>query len=97
MNHITIAFYGNFKPLHIEGEAIADCVKSALGKCQDESIRETIRDISRDWNRQRKAGINIVSASFERHSHSVSIREGNRDTWLDSMTSEFPGNPLIQY
>jgi len=62
-----------------------------------EEIKTAIQDICKDYARQRKAGIGIVSACRENYKFSVRIAEGKRDTWLDSLTNEMPGNPLVNY
>ena len=95
--HVTIAFCGNFRPLHVESETIADAVKDALKRIACPAIGKTLKTLHKDMERQRKAGIGIVSACSEHGAVSVRIADYHRDNWLDSLTNEMPLNPLISY
>lgn len=95
--HITIAFCGNFRPLHIEAETIAEAVKIAAKRISCPSIGKTLKTLHKDMDRQRKAGIGIVSACSDHGKLSIRIADYPRDKWLDSLTNEMPENPSISY
>jgi hypothetical protein len=95
--HISIAFYGKFRPLHIEAETTREALKYACQRITCDSIKSTLEKLHADYTRQRKAGIGIVSACSEYGGVSVRIAEGSRDTWLDSLTNGMPENPLLTY
>ncbi len=95
--HLSLAFYGKFRPLHIESDSLQNALKSALAKISCDDLKSAVEDICNDYTRQRKAGIGIVSACKENGRLSVRIAEGKRDTWLDSLTGQMPENPLIDY
>ena len=95
--HVTIAFCGNFRPLHVESETIAEAVKSAAKRISCPAIGKTLKTLHKDMERQRKAGIGIVSACSEHGTISVRIADYPRDNWLDSLTDSMPPNPLISY
>jgi hypothetical protein len=95
--HVTIAFCGNFRPLHIESETIAEAVKEAVRRVSCPAISKTLQTLHSDFTRQRKAGIGLVSACSEHGTVSVRIAEYPRDTWLDQITESMPENPLITY
>lgn len=95
--HVTIAFCGNFRPLHIEAWTIAEAVKEAARRISCPAIGKTLQTLQKDFTRQREAGIGIVSACSEHGAVSVRIADYPRDNWLDSITNEMPLNPLISY
>ncbi len=95
--HLSIAFYGKFRPLHIESDSLQNALESALVKISCDDLKSAVSDICNDYTRQRKAGIGIVSACKENGRLSVRIAEGKRDKWLDSLTAQMPENPLINY
>jgi hypothetical protein len=92
MNHITIAFYGQFRPVHAEGENLDDCLGIMRDKLHGAPL-DILEKLYRDFRRQRKAGINVVSACHEAGGIAVSIREYPRDSWLDSLTDKMPVSP----
>jgi hypothetical protein len=95
--HLSVAFYGTFRPLHIESETLGGAVKAAAKQVTCSDIKAALKKSHRDFERQRKGGIGIVSACRETGRFSVTIAEGKRDNWLDSLTNEMPENPLITY
>ena len=95
--HVTIAFCGNFRPLHVEAETIAEAVKDALKRISCPAIAETLKALHKDMDRQRKAGISIVSACSEHGTVSARIADYPRNPWLGSVTDSMPLNPLISY
>ena len=95
--HVSIAFYGTFRPLHIEAETLGDAVKTAAKRIACPKIRSSLKKLHRDIVRQRNGGIGIVSACHEAGRFSVRIADGKRDNWLDSLTEEMTQNPLITY
>jgi len=95
--HLSIAFYGNYRPLHIETDSMQSAIQSAAQKINCDEIKAAVEDICSDYTRQRKAGIGIVSACKENYRFSVRIAEGKRDNWLDSLTDTMPHNPLVTY
>ena len=95
--HVSIAFYGTFRPLHIEAETIGDAVKEAARRISCPAISKTLQTLHKDFTWQREAGIGIVSACSEHGTVSVRIAEYPRDKWLDSITVSMPENPLLTY
>jgi len=95
--HVTIAFCGKFRPLHVEAETIGEAVKEAARRISCPAIGKTLKTLHGDFTRQREAGIGIVSACSEHGSVSVRIADYPRDNWLDSITDSMPSNPLISY
>jgi hypothetical protein len=95
--HVTIAFSGKFRPLHIESETLQDAVKQACKRVSCPDITKALKELHRDFTRQRDAGISLVSACSEHGGLSVRIADGARDTWLDSITDSMPENPLLSY
>lgn len=95
--HVTIAFRGSFRPLYVEAGTIAEAVKEASRRISCPAIGDTLKTLYKDMERQRKAGIGIVSACSEHGTISVRIADYARDKWLDSFTNEMPLNPLISY
>jgi len=90
--HISVAFMGEFRPIHAEAETLEAAVSAIKERVTGQPL-EMLADLWRDFTRQRKAGISIVSASSEHGRVSVSIRDYKRDTWLDSITENFPVSP----
>lgn len=97
MHHITIAFYGDFRPVHFEAETVGDCAKQVRKACTDQEIIARMDSLLKTWKRYRKAGISCTSICSEYGGASVSLLEGKRDTWLDSITEKMPLNPQIKY
>jgi hypothetical protein len=95
--HVTIAFSGKFRPLHVEAETIEEAVKEATRRVSCPAIKMTLKTLHKDFTRQREAGISIVSACSEHGTVSVRIADYSRDNWLDSLASEMPENPLLTY
>lgn len=95
--HVSIAFYGTYRPLHIESETLGDAVKTAAKHIACPEIKSVLKELHKDIVRQRKGGISIVSACHEAGKFSVRIADGKRDNWLDSLTNEMTLNPLITY
>lgn len=95
--HITIAFSGKFRPLHVEAETLQDAVKQACKRVSCPDITRSLKDLYKDLARQRNAGISIVSACSEHGGLSVRIADGKRNAWLDSLTDSMPENPLLTY
>lgn len=96
-SHVSIAFYGTFRPLHIESETLDEAVKAAAQRIECPDIKAALKELHKDLVRQRKGGIGIVSACHEAGRFSVRIADGKRDNWLDSLTNEMTMNPLITY
>jgi hypothetical protein len=95
-SHISISFFGEYRPLHVEGEDLAACYKTAIRKLP-ESIAGKLRDLFKDFTRQRKAGISLVSSCLEAHTVAVRVADYPRDPWLDEITATMPPHPEIQY
>lgn len=95
--HLSIAFYGKYKPLHLPSCDIETLSRYLRKKVASDAIIERSIKLIKDFTRQRKAGISIVSACHEGNGFSVTIREGIRDNWLDSLTDEFPEHQEIDY
>ena len=95
--HVSIAFSGKFRPLHVEAETLQEAVKQACKRVSCPGITKTLKELHGDLARQRKAGISLVSACSEYGGLSVRIADGARDTWLDSITDSMPENPLLTY
>jgi hypothetical protein len=95
--HVSIAFCGNFRPLHVEAETIGEAVKEATRRISCHAIKRTLQTLHEDFTRQREAGISIVSACSEHGTVSVRIADYSRDNWLDSLTNEMLENPLLTY
>ena len=97
MNHISISFAGDYRPLHIESQEMADCVKSAIARCNDEPIKRDLQRLWVDWKRHAKKGLSCASLGADASRYSVVMRRGQRDPWLDRLTGKFPQNPQIKY
>jgi hypothetical protein len=95
--HITIAFSGKFRPLHVEAETLQEAIQQACKRVSCPDITKTLKGLHRDLVRQRDAGISLVSACSEHGGLSVRIADGARDNWLDSLTDSMPENPLLTY
>jgi len=95
--HVTVAFGGNFRPLHVESETIGEAVKEAARRISCPAIGKTLKTLHKDFTRQREAGIGIVSACSEHGTVSVRVAEYPRDKWLDSITDSMQENPLLTY
>jgi hypothetical protein len=95
--HISIAFYGEYKPLHLPSSDIETLKRYANAKVMNGAILESVMGLIKDFTRQRNAGISLVSASSEGHGLAISIREGQRDNWLDEITDKLPEHPQINY
>jgi len=95
--HVSIAFCGNFRPLHVESGTIEEAVKEAARRVSCPAIKRTLKTLLKDFTRQREAGIGIVSACIEHGTVSVRIADYSRDNWLDSLTNEMQENPLLTY
>lgn len=90
--HVTIAFYGDYRPIHAEGESLESAIRSMRGKI-DGSPRESLDSLWRGFQRQRKAGVSIHSSTLHGSGFNVTIAERKRDPWLDSITSNLPVSP----
>lgn len=90
--HVSIAFMGEFRPIHVEAETLESAVSAIKARVTGQPL-EMLADLWRDFARQREAGISIVSASSEYGRVSVLIRDYKRDPWLDSITENFPVSP----
>jgi len=81
----------------VEADTLANAVQDASNRISDPAIKSTLKALHKDMQRQRKAGISIVSACSEHGGISVRIADYPRDKWLDSLTDSMPENPLISY
>jgi hypothetical protein len=95
--HATISFSGKYRPLHVEADTLANAVQDAFNRISDPAVKSTLKTLHKDFTRQSKAGIGIVSACSEHGGISVRIADYPRDKWLDSLTDSMPENPLISY
>ena len=98
--HISLQFHGDFRPLHVENaDSPKSAVKSLLGMLVNPPVEilERIKSLGKDVSRQLKAGIGIVSASSGEGKVSITLREGGRDRWLDSMCAGFPPCEWVNY
>ena len=97
MDHATVFFYGEFRPLHAESDTMPDAIRALKSRVSCPEIRATIDKLNRSVSRQRKAGINVASASHHGHGHGVALAYYARDPWLDSVTETLPAHPSIKY
>ena len=95
--HASIYFQGTHRPLHVEGETLESCVADLMRKTRCREMRGKIREVFRDFARQRNAGIGIVSANHDGQGFGVRLALHRRDPWLDKMTVKFPPHPEIDY
>lgn len=91
-SHVSIAFSGDFRPIHCEAETIEQAVADMEQRITGEPL-ETLKSLWRDFSRQRKAGISIESASSQHGGTSVAIRNYKRYRFLDSLTESLPVSP----
>lgn len=104
MNRVTVFFCGEFRPLHAESDSMPDAIRALKSRVSCPEIRATIDKLNRSVSRQRKAGINVTSASHHGHGHGVALAYHGvalayyaRDPWLDSVTETLPAHPSIKY
>jgi hypothetical protein len=96
-SHASLHFKGQYRPLHSEADTVDQAVSELLGKVKCDEIAKTLRDLLADFNRSRKAGIGISSASSQHGYTCVTISDYPRDRWLDELTDQMPCNPLLSY
>lgn len=96
-SHASLHFKGQYRPLHSEADTVDQAVGELLGKVKCDEIAKTLRDLLADFNRSRKAGIGICSASSQHGYTCVTISDYPRDRWLDELTDQMPCNPLLSY
>ena len=94
---MSISFYGNYRPLHLPACDLATLKRYLKTKVMDGAILEAALKVIKDFERQRKAGISIVSAGSEGHGLAIGIRKGQRDTWLDEITDKMEMHPQLNY
>jgi hypothetical protein len=96
-SHASLHFKGLYRPLHSEADTVDQAVSELLKKVKCDEIEKTLRDLLADFNRSRKAGIGICSASSQHGYTCVTISDYPRDRWLDELTDQMPCNPLLSY
>jgi len=97
MSHISIAFFGEFRPLHIEAADLKTCRAEFLKRCACPEISSRFDSVWKDFNKQRKSGISIESACMECSRFSVRLADYPRDRWIDSILAEMPLHPELDY
>jgi hypothetical protein len=95
--HISIAFLGEFRPLHIEADDLKQARKLFLARCQSPEILERFQSVWKSFQSDKRAGIGIESACCSCSRLSVRIAEHPRDAWLDSLTESMPRHPELSY
>lgn len=93
----SIAFKGQFKPIHSEAEMIKDAVSNLLNRLDCDELKSKLKELEKDFTRQRESGLGIVKASSEHGYVAITIADYPRDNWLDSLTDSMPENPLVNY
>jgi hypothetical protein len=96
-SHASLHFKGQYRPLHSEADSVSEAVGELLKKVKCDEIKKTLHDLLADFNRSRKAGIGICSASSQHGYTCVTISDYPRDRWLDELTDQMPRNPLLSY
>jgi hypothetical protein len=95
--HITIAFLGEYRPLHIEAEDLKQARKLFLARCQSPEILERFQSVWKSFQSDKRAGIGIESACSSCCRMALTIAERARDPWLDSLTDSMPLHPQLSY
>lgn len=93
----SIAFKGKFKPIHSEAETVEKAVSNLVYRLACEDLKARLKDLKKDFIRQRESGLGIVKASSECGCVAITIADYPRDNWLDSLTDSMPENPLVTY
>lgn len=95
--HISIAFLGEFRPLHIEAASLKDARREFLKRCKSSEILERFSKCWKDFQSDKRRGLGIESISSDCSRLSVRIGDYPRDSWLDSVTASFPVHPELIY
>jgi len=95
--HISIAFLGEFRPLHVEAEDLKAARKQFLSRCQSPEILERFHSVWKSFQNDRRAGVGIESACSSCCRMALTIADYPRDPWLDSLTESMPPHPQLTY
>jgi hypothetical protein len=95
--HISVAFLGEYRPLHIEADDLKQARKLFLARCQSQEILERFQSVWKSFQHDKRAGIGIESACSSCCRLSVRVAEHPRDAWLDSLTDSMPPHPQLSY
>lgn len=95
--YISVAFLGEYRPLHIEAEDLKQARKEFLSRCHSPEILERFQSVWKSFQADKRAGISIESACSSCCRLSVTIAEHPRDHWLDSVTASMPPHPRLSY
>lgn len=87
--HVTIAFHGDFRPIHAEAETLEQAVAAMRERVTGKPL-ETLETLWKDFKQMRNAGISIESTSSQHGGTSIAIRDFPRDKWLDKITASLP-------
>ena len=96
-SYASIAFKGQFKPIHSEAETIEKAVSNLVCRLACDDLKTRLKDLKKDLTRQRKSGLGIVEASSDDSYVAITIADYPRNNWLDSLTDSMPEHPLVTY
>lgn len=97
MSHISIAFFGEFRPLHIEAADLKTARAEFLRRCACPEIRARFNRLWKEHRKQQRNGLHCEALCLECSRFSVRLADYPRDRWLDSILAEMPLHPEIDY
>lgn len=94
MNHLSIAFYGSYRPFHVERETIDECAQAAIKSVSDDGMKATIRRAMRKMKKRPEYAMVGLHAPC---GASIQLAAYERNPWLDRLTADMPTHPRIAY
>jgi hypothetical protein len=96
-SYASIEFKGQFRPIHSEAGTIEEAVLNLVKRLTCDDLKARLKELKKDFTRQKESGLGIVRASSEGNHVAITIADYPRNNWLDSLTDSMPNHPLVNY
>ena len=96
MFHVSLAFFGQYRPAHFEGLTL----RYALARAERALTRAANRPKLLDWLHDAQTSISAGRSTHTTISHGalcVTVAAGPHDPWLDDITDTLPDYPGLDY
>lgn len=100
MPHVSLYFFGNYRPAHFEAENLNKCLElaaHAVGRIPDVEIRRKLQGWIMSAGTEMRRHTSYSSHSVEHAGYGVRAARYDRDKWLDDATSALPDLPGLDY
>lgn len=94
--HVEIAFMGDYRPRHWEGETLEECHEAALKDVKDKYLAEVVKDaVIRVLNSPTVSACSLQG--YTPQPYAVTVAKYKFDPWLEGITSKYPHHPRVKY